>query len=412
MTCSRVGVGRRGVAADRQRPPSPPAAGRPRRARRECAPSAPTTTPGRQRRRRRPRRRSGVDRAHPVPDAARRRRPGAASTSRASKTARGIDPGRPGHLAGRRRDAPAPAAAGAPAPSRRARRSTPTSASRSSTCGAMPSPQDLSRGKSARSSSSTRSDGSARSAPRAAAAPAGPAPRRQVPGRRHRGATSSRHVDQGDAHRGPERQPSAAGERPPATSADDDEQADPGASAGAGPGGPSTASDASRPASGRWRRRASRPAPSRCGSPRTPVAASSSRSGSALSEVRADPEQRAGADHPRRRASRGRVAGQASTTAGSEPNATAYGQPRPRRRLEPEVVGPAGRRRDQVDERRRASRRASDSGDGRDDGRDAQRAGRHAARRRRWPAACRCGAPRGRGRRRAGRWTSRSTAGR
>ena len=53
---------------------------------------------------------------------------------------------------------------------------TPTPASRSSTCGAIPSPQALSRGKSCRSSISTERLGSAASAPSAAEAPAGPAP--------------------------------------------------------------------------------------------------------------------------------------------------------------------------------------------------------------------------------------------
>ena len=54
--------------------------------------------------------------------------------------------------------------------------STPTARSTSRTWGAMPSPQHLSRGKSARSSSSTRRSGVSARAPSAVAAPAGPAP--------------------------------------------------------------------------------------------------------------------------------------------------------------------------------------------------------------------------------------------
>ena len=81
---------------------------------------------------------------------------------------------------------------GAAASSRRPRRRRRPPRSASTTCGAMPSPQDLSRGKSARSSSSTRSDGSAASAPSAVAAPAGPgADDDEVPvgpSRRSRGA--------------------------------------------------------------------------------------------------------------------------------------------------------------------------------------------------------------------------------
>src|SRR5690242_2706158 len=53
---------------------------------------------------------------------------------------------------------------------------TPSRDSTSRTCGAMPSPQGLSRGKSARSSSSTDAPGRTRSADSAAALPAGPAP--------------------------------------------------------------------------------------------------------------------------------------------------------------------------------------------------------------------------------------------
>jgi hypothetical protein len=52
----------------------------------------------------------------------------------------------------------------------------PSRASSSSACGAMPSPQALSRGKSLRSRSSTRAPGRVRSADMAAAEPAGPAP--------------------------------------------------------------------------------------------------------------------------------------------------------------------------------------------------------------------------------------------
>src|SRR3954468_15416800 len=52
----------------------------------------------------------------------------------------------------------------------------PRPARTSRASGAMPSPQPLSRGKSARSTTSTRADGSARRAAAAQAAPAGPPP--------------------------------------------------------------------------------------------------------------------------------------------------------------------------------------------------------------------------------------------
>ena len=98
----------------------------------------------------------------PPPPAARRTPPGARCTPA------GAAPGPPLRRPGR------PGAAPAAGRSRRPRSVTPSSASTSSACAAMPSPHALSRGKSARSSSSTLAP--ARRAASAAAAPAGPAP--------------------------------------------------------------------------------------------------------------------------------------------------------------------------------------------------------------------------------------------
>ena len=158
------------MARARRRTGGSPAAGRTT----ECAPSAPTTT--------RARMLSSTSTSSAPRSTVRTRcrrsvAPArvACRTSRASRTSRGTThtgraSGRPTsespRLSSRRRSGVQPSST-SPAP---------TEVSASSTCGAMPSPQDLSRGKSARSRSSTRSEGSARSAPRAVAAPAGPAP--------------------------------------------------------------------------------------------------------------------------------------------------------------------------------------------------------------------------------------------
>ena len=151
----------RGVAADRQRAAAGGAAGRARRGRPECAPSAPTTHPGRWCRRRAP---PGVGAGstapHPAPaqhgaGGDRARRPAGRRRPRAGSTQTGPAPSAAGDRAGsprlssRRRSGAQPSTTSA----------APTAASTSKTCGAMPSPQDLSRGKSARSSSSTRSAG-------------------------------------------------------------------------------------------------------------------------------------------------------------------------------------------------------------------------------------------------------------
>ena len=69
--------------------------------------------------------------------------------------------------------------------------------------------------------------------------------------------------------------------------------------------------------------------------------------GQHVDQVRAHAEQRAGQPPPTPAAAGG--PGRASvTTAGSRPNATAYGSQDHARRLEPEVVRPAGRHADQV----------------------------------------------------------------
>ena len=187
---------------------------------------------------------------------------------------------------------------------------TPTAARASKTCGAMPSPQHLSRGKSDRSSSSTRSAGSAASAPSAVGG-AGRAgtDHHQVPATRgggHRAPTSSTTSTSAI--------PIAArnGPRPRPTSAPRRRAHRPGAA---------TAPPAARRPRCRPRSRP-RPAPAprsppagdqraptRCGSPRTPVARVVAQVGQRVDEVRADPEQRAGDRHPQRRQA-GRPAGE------------------------------------------------------------------------------------------------------
>ena len=99
----------------------------------------------------------------------------ARSTSRASKTSRGItQTGRASRPVTRCSSRDSSRCSSGVQPS--VTSSTPTERSTSITCGAMPSPQHLSRGKSARSSSRTRRSGDSARAPSAVAAPAGPAP--------------------------------------------------------------------------------------------------------------------------------------------------------------------------------------------------------------------------------------------
>ena len=128
-------------------------AGQPRGPR-PSAPSAPTTTRGRltvDERRGRPARRGRAPGAGAVSRRARGPRPPGARRTRLAARRTPV-----GRISRRHRRARSrsPAAAGAPA-GRSGAASTPSPASTSSACGAMPSPQALSRGKSARSSSST-----------------------------------------------------------------------------------------------------------------------------------------------------------------------------------------------------------------------------------------------------------------
>ena len=140
--------------------------------------------------------------------------------------------------------------------------------------------------------------------PRRSAPPASPPGRRPPAGRRP-GRASAAGVPAERRHHG-------GGARPPTSPAHD-----------GGPGGPRTRVDGrgeQQPGGGRP---GCRPAPSRCGRPRTPVRASSARSGSTLAKCAPAPSrppaatsQTGGAGAP----------GSASTTkAGSAPKETAYG---------------------------------------------------------------------------------------
>ena len=86
--------------------------------------------------------------------------------------------------------------------------------------------------------------------------------------------------------------------------------------------------------------------PSRCGRPRTPVAASSSRSGSTLAKWAPAPSSAPanGSHHGRRR----RAGQREHDEHGQQAEADDVGQHRGRARLQPEVVGQPGRHRDQV----------------------------------------------------------------
>ena len=272
---------------------------------------------------------------------------------------------------------------------------TPASSRRSMTCGAMPSPQDLSRGKSARSSSATRSDGSTRRAPIAVAAPAGPAPtiaRSQVVMRRDRQRAARRR--RGRWRRGVERRlPRPARRRRPAPRR---ARAPPPPTRPALPDGPSAAvTEAADEQHGRDDPAAAA-APRRCGSPRTPVAASSSRSGSVLRKCAATPSAAAGGHHPQRAAS-GAGRRPASPRRAASRTRRRTGSQDQRRALEHQVVEvPACRRRGRGGRQPAAppdQQREDHAGDGRH---ERGAAGRRRASARRWPAACRRGRPAGR----------------
>ena len=385
---------RRRVAADGQRPA---AVRQPevRRGPRECAPSAPTTIPGEMV----PSRTiaSGTSsrrRCDPVP--AERRaavhrpldQPGVEDLAR-------DDVDRPGHRPGHRL-----LAAGELEPGER--RPAVLDAGdadrgeRVEECGAMPSPQDLSRGKSARSSSSTRSDGSACSAAERGRS------RRPARRRRRRGPSSCRpvliaptpawHVHQRHRDRGPERRPAVRDQRHRGQAGGDDAARRP-RPRPESTGAPTTITTAAATSTAAATTGLQR-APSRCGRPRTPVAASSARSGSTLTKCAPTPSSAPASGSQ----SGGTWSGLSvrETNTGRPPNATAYGSHDQARGLGAEVVGPAGGDADQVDdagqpaagqrqrdrrERRRARRRP---------GRSARTPGRR-------PAACPAGRPRGRG---------------
>ena len=224
------------------------------------------------------------------------------------------------------------------------RSTTPTSRRASNTCGAIPSPQHLSRGKSSRSSSRTRSAGSARNAPSAALAPAGPAP-----------TTTRSHVSSVMSTR-PSRTTSTSaiataarnGARPLPRSATGSRAA--------------TRTSATRPpalvAPAPTKITAVASASSTTAHPRlarSPQAVGESSDAGALvvlqvgqhvEEVGADAQQGSGSDLPQRRP-HGRLARQRDED-GQPTERHGVRQPRPRRRLQAEVVGPASPRVHQV----------------------------------------------------------------
>ena len=271
---------------------------------------------------------------------------------------------------------------------------TPIEASFSKQCGAMPSPQDLSRGKSDRSSSSTRSAGSACSAASAAVgagragadddevpglgrviAPRPAWPRPPAPSRSRPGTAPGR------ARTAPP--PPGRRSTTRATTATTVE------STGA-PTTITTAAVTSTAAATTWLQRA----PSRCGRPRTPVAASSARSGSTLTKCAPTPSSApASGSHSGGTWSALSVS---ETNAGRPPNATAYGSHDQGVDLSAEVVGPAGGDADQVDRAGEPAARERQR-DGRDDREARRRCGRSARTPGRRPAACPRGRPRGRG---------------
>ena len=199
------------------------------------------------------------------------------------------------------------------------------------------------------------------------------------------GAHQERDVDQGDRRR-----PRGTGSRAPAgdrqaASTDDQREADrqPPVRAVA----PSRPAHEVRPRARRSARGRSSGRPSRCGRPRTPVAASSSRSGSTLRRCAPTPSSAppTGHHHGGRRRTPARA-----TKTGSAAERHGVRQPRPGRRLQPEVVGPARRDADEVHEPRRRAPQASESGQRGEAATAGTRRGPAPRRPPRWRAACRC----------------------
>ena len=211
----------------------------------------------------------------------------------------------------------------------------------STTCGAMPSPQDLSRGKSERSSSSTRRDGSTRSAPSAAAAPAGPAPtttRSQVVTAvttvSRRTSTRAIAIAARNGVRPARRTP-----RPPAPVTTTRAHPGPGVrSTGRSEDGDDRGGDEQHDRGQRLRTGAEpvRQAAHAGGGRRRQV-------GQRVEEVGGDPERGRGRHHPERRPVVRQVG--EGDHGRQRPERHGVGQPRPGGALEPEVVeGPDGRR--------------------------------------------------------------------
>ena len=319
---SRLGGG--GVAADRDGPRLADLAEQVRSQHRVHAVGADDDLRLRVRRPARPGRRAprpGAPGASPAPRRPpRRARPAARRTPRAGRrTPRAPSVRRPGCPR-------APARGGAAGSSRRPRRRPRRLASASSTCGAIPSPQLLSRGKSARSSSSTRRPGDAFSAPSAAHDPAGPAPtttRSQThqSGARHSQAHHQQHrVEQGDPDRRRERRAAPAAQHHDGQG-DHDHQADDRHPAPTRP---------RRAARAPTRSRAPRPRPPAAAAPRAGAAArarpwrrSSSMSGSTLSRWAPTPRQAAASGS--HTGGRPGSSPASHTKTGRAPNAAAYG---------------------------------------------------------------------------------------
>ena len=283
-----------------------------------------------------------LDPAHPAPLAAPRPPRTACSTRRASKTSRGttctsraIGPADAGRRRGPARgDAAAsnPRTTSAAPDARRARRARAARCRRRSSCRAGSRP-----GRAAAPAVTGRR-----------AAHPTPRRRRQVRPPRPRGPRSQAHheqrrVEQGDPDRGRERRAATPAQH------DDAEQrrrrAKPMAAADGETSAPSRTRAEPAPrtttaAAGRRR------APSRCGRPRTPVAASSSMSGSTLRRWAPTPRQ-AAASGSHSGGAPGVVARQPDEH-GQQPERHGVRRPRPDRRLQSQVVGPSGGDADQV----------------------------------------------------------------
>ena len=288
----------------------------------ECAPSAPTTTRARDLAVEHAPRRRDLEPAHPVPPQHGARRDGALDQPGVEDLARD-DVHRPRHRPGDHGRRRGPARGAAAAPSRRRRRARRRSASASRTCGAMPSPQHLSRGKSARSSSSTRSAGSAASAPSAARRRPGRRPRRPGPRTPRpsqaspRAATTSSRAMPTAARTAAGRARAARRRRAAATTS----QAAP-----AAPGATSAPSRTTTTGAEHEHRRGHRASQRGAEPVRQPADAGRGvvgEVGQHVEEVGADPEQGAGQRQPHRRQAGSSSA--SATNTGSPPNATAYG---------------------------------------------------------------------------------------